>query len=191
VGTNVAWWDGYIGVGRSVASYWQEYDPSAMRLVPGGETFWTEVSDTIWVVSDYRRPTMNVMEVVPGDYAMTVASATAPGMVQVSTAFVPMNTPGATGIRARGRFIDPRERIAPNAAVDEKKNFLFSASAGQVIYIGNFEFVRASNDSEVIVDINYSRDEAAARAALGEYPGISAEMITLNLALPTEQAALQ
>lgn len=186
--TNVEWWDGYIGVGRSIASYWQEYSPQTKRLVPGGSTFWTDVSDTIWVDSDYRRPTMKVMEVVPGSYAMTAASATAPGLVEVSTAFVAMKSPGATGVRAEGRFIDPREYIAPEAAVDEQKNFAFSVSAGQIVYIGHFEFVRAQDDSDTIVGVNYSHDEAAARAALKAYSGITGEMLILNLEEPTETA---
>jgi hypothetical protein len=190
LGTNVQWWDGYIGVGRSVASYWQEYDPRTKRLVPGGHTFWTDVSDTIWVKSDYRRPTIRVLEVAPGSYAMTAAAVTAPGLVQVSSAFVAMKTPGASGVRTKGHFIDPREHIAPSAAIDDQKNFVFSVPAGQIIYIGHFEFVRAHGNSDVIVDVNYSFDETAARTALAEYPAITGDMVTLNLALPTEQAVL-
>jgi len=182
LGTNVEWYEGYIGVGRGIQTYWQEYDPQALKLVPGGTTFWTDVSDTVWVASDYRKPTMKVVEVEPGDYVMTAASVR-----EKNTAFVPL-ADGAIRVR-RNSFIDPRDYIDPMAPVKLRENFVFSVPPGQIVYIGHFEFIRASGGGDLLVGVNYSHDEAAARAALGGYPGISGQMLTLNLALPTEAAA--
>jgi hypothetical protein len=182
LGTKVEWYEGYIGVGRGIQTYWQEYDPAALLLVAGGSTFWTDVSDTIWVASDYRRPTMKVMEVEPGAYAMTAASVR-----ENNTAFVPL-ADGALRVRSTG-YLDPRDYIDPVAPVDLRKNYVFSVAAGEVVYIGHFEFVRAQDDSDIIVGVNYSHDDAAARAALKEYPGVTGEMITLDLSQASQRAA--
>jgi hypothetical protein len=73
--------------------------------------------------------------------------------------------------------------------VDPKKHFHFSVEPGQIVYIGHFNFLHPGGGNHRIVDVVYSLNVAAARAALKDYPGITGEMITLNLALPTEQAA--
>jgi hypothetical protein len=171
--------------GESLSTFWQQYDPLAGRLSRGGDILQTKVFKrpfTPFIGPDrgYLDPTVTVLEVPPGDYALIAA-----GFPNLMTLFVP--TIG--GSRRAGTYVvDPTKYVAPEAEVDPRKNFVFSISAGEIVYIGHLQFVKAAFWDE-IVSITYSLDPDAAREALEEYPRIKGDMVTLDLTLPTEQAA--
>lgn len=183
LGTNVQWFEGYVGVGESLTTYWLEYDPDKMRLVPEGKTFWTAVNNGVWSKTDYRRPSMKVMEVEPGDYALVGA-----GFPRSKALFV-RTKDGSRHIEANTYYVDPRKYIDPQAPVNTRENFLFSVAPGQVVYIGSFEFVKPHQLVDMIIGIGYSQDLSAAREALKDYPGISGPIIPLDLRIATETAA--
>ena len=65
---------------------------------------------------------------------------------------------------------------------------VFSVAAGQIVYIGHLRF-RKRDYRDNFIQIAYSRDEAAARQALMSFPGITGEMITLELRRPTQSSS--
>ena len=171
--------------GASLSTFWQQYDPLARRLIPGGNTVQTKVFKrrfTPFVSPDrgYLDPTVAVLDVAPGDYALTAA-----GFPHLMTLFVPTRD----GNRQAGTYVvDPTKHVDPAAEVDPRSNYTFSVSAGQIVYIGHFQFVKPPLWDR-ISSINYTLDPNAARAALDDYPGIEGEMLTLDLSRTTEQAA--
>lgn len=140
-------------------------------------------SDEMWEGTTSRDPMVQVLEVDPGDYALIGVTIT-----RTLTLFVKPEGP------IRHHYQDSNAQvlagIETTASVTPKSNFLFSMRPGQIVYIGDFDFVQQEAGSNKITKVNYSHDEAAARAALQSYPGITGDMVTLNLTLPTEQAAL-
>lgn len=181
LGTSVTTDQGESRAGRSLSTYWQEYDLSTERLRPQGGSFLTKVHKGVFSDSDYRRPTVTVLEVDPGDYALIGA-----GFPHLMTLYV-RSIDGSRRVNARAYVVDPRKYIDPQAAVDSRKNALFSVAAGQIVYIGHFEFVKLRY-LDNLVSINYSQDVAAARQTLKDFPGIKGEMLILNLEEPTETA---
>ena len=182
VGTSVNASQTFSWSGRSLATYWHEYNFATGRLVPKGQTFLTKIRELPFGESDYESPSVRVMEVEPGDYALIGA-----GFPHQMTIYV--NTiDGRNQIETRSPVVDPREHIDPRAAVDPDRNFLFSVDAGQIVYIGHFQFLKLK-DLDRLVAIHYSQDLPAARAALKEYPGVTGEIIPLNLTVRTETAA--
>lgn len=174
--------------GRSLSTFWQEYDLGSERLVPGGKTFQTRVGGGVFSEPEYLRPTISVLAVDPGDYALVGA-----GFPHLMTTFVQSNDgPGGTdhlGRRQSWHYtVDPRNHIDPDASVDRRRNFLFSVMPGQVLYIGHFEF-RKSTYLDSLDSINYFQDEAAARKALEVFPGISGVMTTLEPGRPPQAVA--
>jgi hypothetical protein len=171
--------------GASLSTFWQQYDPLARRLIPAGNTLQTKVFKrqfTPFIAADrgYLDPTITVLEAIPGDYALTAA-----GFPHVMTLFVRTRD----GNRQAGTYVvDPTKHVDPRAEVNPRSNYVFSVSAGQIIYIGHFQFVKAPLRDN-ISSINYSLDADAARAALHHYPGIEGEIVMLDLTRATEQAA--
>jgi hypothetical protein len=167
-----------VRAGRSLSTFWQEYDPDTRRLLPGGRTFLTKVGASVFSEPEYLRPTVAVLEVDPGDYALIGA-----GFPHLMTTYVrssdhPSQTDHMGRRESWTHTVDPRMHIDPAADVDPLLNFLFSVLPGQILYIGHFEF-RKSTYLDSLSSINYFQDEAAARKALEDFPGIAGVMITV------------
>jgi hypothetical protein len=174
--------------GRSLSTYWVEYDPGARRLVPDGKTFLTRIGGGVLSEPGYLTPTVSVLEIDPGDYALVGA-----GFPHLMTTYVgsrPTNLHNYSMGRRQSwhRTVDPRVHIDPAAAVDPHQNFLFTALPGQVLYIGHFEFLKMSF-SDSLGAINYFKDEAAARKTLESFPGITGIMVTYDPARPPQSVS--
>ncbi len=180
-----------VKTGRSFSTFWQEYDPRTLQLVPGGETFVTTVAAGPFSAElAYTKPTVSVLEVEPGAYALVGA-----GFPHLASTFVESKKASAPK-DDRGRFqtwtytVDPRRHIDPEAKVDRRGNFLFSVSAGEILYIGHIQFLKWGF-SDSIRSLDYSKDEAAARAVLAEYPKISGIMVTFDPTKPPQSVFLR
>ena len=172
--------------GQSLSTFWQEYDPLVRRLVAKGNIIHTKVFKAPFTPfagsgRGYLDPTVTVLEVEPGDYALIAA-----GFPHVMTLFV-RSVDGSS--QANTYVVDPTKYVDPEARVDTRRNFVFSVAAGQIAYIGHLEFVKLPY-MDTFVSINYSLDPASAQAALKELPGIRGEMTVLNLKEPIESAQL-
>jgi len=178
-----------VRVERSLSTFWQEYNPDSGRLVPGGKTFQTKVVASAFSAEPaYLQPTVSVLEVDPGAYALVGA-----GFPHLMTTYVsPRPTKllnGGSGRRQSWHHtVDPRVHIDPEAAVDPGRHFLFSASPGQIVYIGHFEFQKLSYP-DTLHSINQYRDEAAARAVLAGYPGIVGAMTVADPRQPPQSVS--
>jgi hypothetical protein len=173
-----------IRSGRSFSTFWVEYDPATDHLLPDGETFETSIVASAFTAEPaYLTPTVSVLEVDPGAYALIGA-----GFPHLMTTFV-RSKDGPTDGRGRGQSwhftVDPRVHIDPAAEVS-RGNYLFTVSPGEILYIGHFQFVKWGH-SDSIHGINYEQDEAAARQALADYPGISGIMGTFDPAKPPQE----
>ncbi len=189
VGTSVSRpQDKGVGVVRRLETYWQEYDPSTLRLQPEGESFLTRVSAGAVSDPQYLIPTVSVLQVDPGSYALIGA-----GFPHLMTLYVPPKDT-MTQRDSRGRLqswthtVDPRRHIDPEADVDPRGNVLFSVEPGQILYIGHFTFEKWSY-IDSLRSVDYSLDEEAARQVLEGFPGISGEMITLDLQNPAQSVS--
>ncbi|MEQ8357449.1 MAG: hypothetical protein RH942_18080 [Kiloniellaceae bacterium] len=172
--------------GESLSTFWQEYDPLARRLLAKGNIIRTKVFKapfTPFVGSGrgYLDPTVTVLEVEPGDYALIAA-----GFPHLMTLFV-RSIDGNS--QANTYVVDPTKYVDPEAKVDPRRNFVFSVDAGQIAYIGHFEFVKLQYFDK-FVSINYSLDQATAQAALKEFPAIRGEITVLNLEEPIVSAQI-
>ena len=167
---------------HSLVTHWQQYDPHIMQLVPGGARVTSLRQNSIWAKAAHD-PVVQVLEIEPGDYALIGVT-----IYKTTTTLLPLKNSNFRRYTTPGLPLD--DEIEMQGEVTPKSNFLFSVRPGKVVYIGHFDFVHAGGRSHKIVDINYWQDEAAARAALKDFPGITDDMVTLNLTLPTEQAAL-
>ncbi|HMA14660.1 MAG TPA: hypothetical protein VKP12_07755 [Kiloniellaceae bacterium] len=179
--------DEEVRSGRSLSTFWQEYDVATRRLVPGGKTFSTTVAASAFSAKPaYLTPTVAVLEIEPGDYALVGA-----GFPHLMTTFMAAK-PGPQDERGRGQSwhftVDPRMHIDPAAPVDPRHHFLFSVAPGEIVYIGHYEFLKPPY-ADTLVSINHYQDEAAARAALADYPGISGLMVTYDPARPPQQVS--
>ncbi len=160
-------------------TYWQAYDPQTLRLVPSDSLVFSFRTDTIIGDEELHKWEVEAVEIPPGSYALTVVLVD-----RTMTAFVrgtsgqPLYTQSLSGLS-----------INIDGPVDPKRNYLFEVGPGQVAYLGHFQFFGAAFKSDLVAKVDYFHDEAAARAVLKEYPGITGEMVTLDLVLPTEQAA--
>jgi len=151
-------------------------------LVPGGRSFLTSIGGSVFSQPEYLQPTVSVLAVDPGDYALVAA-----GFPHLMTSYVRSRN-GGGDVTTGHRTVDPRYHIDPEAPVDPRGNFLFSVLPGQILYIGHFEFQK-SGFLDHLDSINYYQDAVAAREALQEFPGISGEMVILDPARPPQSVA--
>jgi hypothetical protein len=163
-------------------THWQSYDPKTLQLVRGDSLVFSERNDDVFYEDDeFKHWEISTTEIPPGAYALTATF-----VHHTITTFFPLSGKNRNIDRdLSGLSIDLEGKIDP------AKNFYFEVKPGQVVYLGHFEFVSAPHNSDFIAGVNYQQDEAAARAALKDYPGVTAEMTSLNLALRTLEAALQ
>lgn len=174
--------DGVLDRPNSLATHWQEYDHGTLQLVPDGAIMTSVRGHNAFDRTTVRDTVVQVLEVEPGDYALIAVSNT-----RTVTSFFPLNEAG----------LSPGQPVAPYSSglslkggkVDPKKHFHFSVEPGQIVYIGHFDFLHPGGGNHRIVDVVYSLDEPAARAALQNYPGIKGDIVSLNLKLPAAQAA--
>lgn len=176
-----------IRAGRRLSTFWMEFDPARQRLVPGGKTFMTAVEGGVFSAPAYLKPTIAVLAVEPGSYALVGA-----GFPHLVSTFVPSKENSALQDSLGRRqswthTVDPRRHVDPAAEVG-RGHYRFSVSAGEILYIGHFEFEKWDY-LDSIRSINHSQDEAAARAALAGYPGISGLMVTYDPASPPQSVA--
>lgn len=171
-----------VGVERSLATFWAEYDPDTNHLVPGGRTFQTKVTASSFTSEPaYLKPTVSVLEIEPGDYALIGA-----GFPNTMTTYVAPRPSKLSSGRSWHHTVDPRVHIDPEAPVDPRANVLFTVLPGEVLYIGHFNFQKR-HYKDGLQGFDYIHDEAAARAALAAYPGITGVMITYDPARPPQQ----
>ena len=189
VGTSVSRaQDKGVGSVRRLETYWQEYDPSTLRLRPGGESFVTRVGASPVAEPEYLSPTVSVLQVDPGSYALIGA-----GFPHLMTLYVPLKD-SMIQRDSRGRLqswtytVDPRRHVDPEAGLDPRGNVLFTVEAGQILYIGHFQFLKYPY-IDSLRSMDYSLDEESARDVLDAFPGISGEMITLDLQNPWQSVS--
>jgi hypothetical protein len=174
--------DGALERPDSLATHWQQYDPRSLQLIPDAALMMSLRFHNAWESATLRDDYVHVLEVEPGDYALIAVTAD-----YSITSFFPLND-GSGG--APRRWGSPyKDGLKMQGQVDPKKHFRFSVGPGQIVYIGHFDFLHPGGGIHRIVDIKYSVDAAAARAALQDYPGITGEMAIFDLSLSTEQAA--
>ncbi len=174
-----------IGAERSLSTFWVQYDPATKHLVPGGKTFQTKVAASAFTAEPaYLKPTVSVLQIEPGDYALVGA-----GFPNLMTTYV---APRPSKLLNEGQSwhhtVDPQVHIDPEAAVNPQHYFLFTVLPGEVLYIGHFDFQKWPYGDD-LRGLNYFQDEAAARAVLAEYPGIAAMMTTFDPARPPQQVS--
>jgi hypothetical protein len=178
-----------IRAGRSLSTFWLECDPDGDHLRPGGKTFQTSVvAGAFSAEPAYLQPTVSVLQIDPGAYALIGA-----GFPHLMTTYVSLKPTrlhnGGPGSRQSWHnTVDPRVHVDPGAPVDPQRNFVFTVQPGQILYIGHFQFQKPTHVDR-LTSINHYMDEDAARAALADYPGISGAMITLDPARPPQSVA--
>jgi len=175
--------DGVLDRPNSLATHWQEYDRGTLQLLPDGALVTSVRGHNAFDRTTVRDTVVQVLEVDPGDYALSAVSNTL-----TVTSFFPPTESGFSS----GQSVSPYSSglAMKGGKVDSKKHFHFSVEPGQIVYVGHFDFLHPGGGNHRIVDVVYSLNEAEARAALQDYPGIKGEIVSLNLKLPTEQAAL-
>src|SRR3546814_4447257 len=131
-----------VRAGRSLWSFWVEYDPDTLRLVPGGKTFLSKVEGGVFSEPRYLKPTVSVLQVEPGYYALIGA-----GFPHLMTTFVASKQNSGLGenmgeLETWTHTVDPRRHIDPAAEVGRGRNFRFTVLPGVILYIGHFEFLK-------------------------------------------------
>lgn len=184
LGTSVAGHDDTTNERRAVeplvfSTFWQPYDPASLRLGEGDTLELSRRVDTIFEGDEFLRWEMSAVEIPPGHYALTVTR-----IHRTMTSFIPLTGSNSDIEKSLGGL-----SVKIGGFADPAKNFLFEVRPGQVVYLGHFEFISAPLNSDLVGGVNYAHNEAAARAALTDFPGVTSEMITLYLALGTETAA--
>lgn len=173
---------------RRLETYWQQYDPAASRLQSGGESFLTRLGASPVAEPEYLVPTVSVLQVDPGDYALIGA-----GFPHLMTLYVESKntftrTDPLGNAESWTHTVDPRRHIDPQAQVYPRQNLVFSVAAGQIVYIGHLRFEKPQYIDN-LVSIDYTHDEVAAREALARFPGIAGEMVTLDLRRPAQSVS--
>ncbi|MEO3427828.1 hypothetical protein AAFN88_03155 [Pelagibius sp. CAU 1746] len=178
LGGGIVWAEDFRDPDRSLTLHWQEFDPETLRLVPGGKGFASLIRDSVRLHRGDPYPPARVQQIDPGTYALVAA-----GTGQFKTLYVAQqqryrNKWGLTW--DKDSYIDPLEYIDPQAKLVYGQNSLFSVQAGQIVYLGHFEFFRGSKYLGSLAGPRRFEDIAAARAALAAYPGISGPMIVAD-----------
>src|SRR3546814_2027080 len=52
-----------VRAGRSLSSFWVEYDPDTLRLVPGGKTFLSKFEGGVFSEPRSLKPTVSVLQI--------------------------------------------------------------------------------------------------------------------------------
>lgn len=186
VGGNIFWTDDFRDPDKSLLLHWQEFDPRALRLVPGGKGFTGLTRASVRRKRADPYPPAQVLQVEPGSYALVAAGSGSFKSVFVSVKERYTSKWGSTVVK--DRYLDPQKYIEPQARLTYGRNYLFSVEAGQIIYLGHFEFVRSSRYLGRFTSVRRYEDEAAARAALADYPEISGTMIVVDPEKPAQSA---
>src|SRR3546814_16395992 len=58
-----------VRAGRSLSSFWVEYDPHTLRLVPGGTTFMSKLEGGVFSEPCYQKTHVEVLQGEPALYA--------------------------------------------------------------------------------------------------------------------------
>lgn len=187
LGASVWWEDEYRDPDQSFALHWQAFDPRTLRLLPEVGGFSGLVRDAVRQSRDDPRPWPQVLLVEPGSYALVAA-----GSGVSKTFFVPVQERYRNKwghIRVNDLHVDPLKYIEPRAQLAYGRHGMFSVAAGQIVYLGHFEFTRISR---YLGPTRWNRrfeDPAAAREALAAYPGITGTVITLDPTRPPQSVA--
>lgn len=187
LGSNIFWTADFRDPDKSLTLHWQEFDPKSLRLVPGGKGFNSLTRASVRRKRGDPYPPAQVLQVEPGPYALVAAGSGVSKSMFVSVKERYTNKWGHKV--AKDRYLDPLKYIEPQARLTYGKNYLFSVEAGQIVYLGHFEFTRDSRYLDRFVWIQRFENEAAARAALADYPGISGPMVVVDPAKPLQSAA--
>jgi hypothetical protein len=183
VGGSILWAENYRDPDQSLTLHWQAFDPKTLRLVPEGAAFASLTRAAVRLDRDDPYPPVRVLQVEPGSYALVAA-----GSGVSKTFYVPLQDRYKSKWMVNDFHLDPRKYIEPQAPVAYGSNHLFSVEAGQIVYLGHYEFTRSSRYLGVSPLARRFEDEAAARNALAEFPGIAGTMITLDPARPSQSA---
>jgi hypothetical protein len=187
VGGSILWAENYRDPDQSLTLHWQAFDPKTLRLMPEGAAFASLTRAAVRLDRDDPYPPVRVLQVEPGSYALVAA-----GSGVSKTFYVPLQDryKSEWGTKLVNDFhLDPRKYIEPQAPVAYGSNHLFTVEAGQIVYLGHYEFARSSRYLGVSPLARRFEDEAAARSALAEFPGIAGTMITLDPAKPSQSAS--
>lgn len=165
---------------RVLSTHWQLYDPQSLRLVRGNSLIFSTRVSTVFSEEEFDEWEVTALKVPPGNYALTVAVIN-----RNLTTFVI-----ESGSRTKYRKTLSGLSVDIDAPVDSTRNYLLRVKPGQIAYIGHFDFQTLNHRSDVVVGIDYTLDEAAAQALLGQFPGVAGEVVTLDISpKPSEQAA--
>ena len=187
IGGSILWTEDFRDPDQSLSLHWQAFDPKTLRLVTDGKGFAAITRRAVRMSIDDPHPPALVLQVDPGSYALVAA-----GSGSSKTAYLPIqdrfkNQWGSTWVR--DPYIDPMKYIDPEARLAPGDNQMFSVEAGQIVYLGHFDFGRDSRYLAIFSGARRFEDEAAARAALAEYPGIAGTMIVVDPAKPPQSVA--
>ncbi|MPZ11602.1 MAG: hypothetical protein GEU89_15550 [Kiloniellaceae bacterium] len=189
LGSSTLWKEDFRDPDRSLTLHWQEFDPKTLRLVPGGKGFTSLTRGSVRLKRADPYPAAQVLRVEPGSYALVAAGSGSSKTLYVQQKDRYVNKWGHTMVRGHYVYIDPLEYIDPGAQLAVGQNYMFSVAAGQVVYLGHFEFARHTRYLGGFTRARRFEDEVAARAALAGYPGISGPMIIVNPAKPPQSVA--
>jgi hypothetical protein len=185
VGSSIFWADDFRDPDQSLTQHWQAFDPRTLHLVPDGQSFTSLTRAAVRMKIADPLPPAQVLLVEPGSYALVAAGSGTSKTFHVPVREQYRNRWGF--IRVKGPYLDPLAYIEPEAQLAEGKNLLFAVEAGQIVYLGHFVYARHSRYLSGFDQARRVIDEAAARAALAAYPGISGTMVTLDPAKPPQQ----
>ena len=187
VGASILWTEDFRDPDKSLTLHWQEFDTKTLRLVPGGKGFTSLTRGAVRTRRGDPYPPAQVLQVEPGSYALVAAGPGLSKTLYVATQDRYANKWGHRMVK--DHYIDPLKYIDPQARLIYGKNQLFSVEAGQIVYLGHFEFSRDSRYLGSSAWFRRFEDEAAAQAALAAYPGISGPIIVVDPAKPPQSTA--
>lgn len=187
IGGSIFWTEDFRDPDQSLSLHWQAFDPETLRLLPDGKGFTALTRDAVRMAVADPHPPAQVLQVDPGSYTLVAA-----GSGSYKSLYLPIQDRFKDQwgqARVRDPYIDPMKYIDPEARLVAGSNQMFAVEAGQIVYLGHFAFRR---DSRYLAILSWARrfeDEAAARAALAEYPGVAGTMIVVDPAKPPQSVA--
>lgn len=184
LGSSTWWEEDFRDPDQSLTLHWQAFDPKTLRLLPDGRSFASLTRGSARLDRADPYPAARVLLVEPGSYALVAA-----GSGSAKTFYVQIQDRYKDKWIVNDFHLDPRKYIEPQAPVAYGGNYLFTVEAGQIVYLGHFEFRRSSRYLGPFPWVRRFEDAAAARKALAEFPGIAGPMITLDPTKPSQSAA--